>query len=983
MEQNAEVAPEVELTPENWINLIGEDGTVDTPIGSVKMGENQYFKLFKKNRAQYLGMIKPTLSNPDIVLEEYDPKDNAERESKYLFVKTFIKADGSRYVHFESVTVKKDNLEVAISSHEVNESALTKKVQQSKLLHLNSKFLNSDGRLIEPLNEGSDLVPTPNSVSDSNKSVSTDKDSERRENNNILDENVLSTLKEDIENLRAKADTIEYELDYLADNINNQLGYNFRDGIDLYKRTFIKLGSNKLKTLKWFRDNVSDNKDYPNLIFDFAKTLNQIYILESQLERADEQFDEHIATLPTGDAIQAITQRRGAEEADQYAQWRKGILTKERDKAHKTLNAKHKPFDPSRYTDYAQMKREERKHNDAIQATRNEALGIINRTTAEIAHIDSYLANRNRQIVAEREAENPLRNGIAPAVAKLSINTLEQYIARYIALGGRLRMTDQYSNGLAAELGITPGSQEHRELLSILSNTEGMTPEQLAHDISENIEPEYRHLIAGRDVQDIRNAIIDTIASGVTSRRRAYQYIADANEKLSADEQRYIEEQELQAQIDADTEQAIRDYEELLLSSLSPDDLAIIDTMAGDYWDEISIQQYDQEAYNSLISPSAELGEDRGSGTAEGVVSNSQNIQTYDTNPTSTTPRITQQGAESTAIQSSTQPSNTTPIRQDSQDTATIRPETPQTSRNSSTRQDVVDNQGNPIDTDGNLIVETITSISEITDQDFETPTRSIVLPTLPDNVSNAIGTNGRAVIIKKNIFEKNGNTHVELGPSDSREILQSALYNTNIVGSTQPIKRPDYKVAIRTGEKNAVVVLDVFQGKEYVEIVGWRKVNEKGLEKMQRQAEREGGQFLILSPNDGSAAALSALPSGASSTGKANQSSSQSQKINEEITPEQSSLLGRPNFAQYPTEQELSESKDTSSSSQPQEINKQVAHVSPEQATPTLEQTSPTTEATPQATKPTYDISYHSHTATLHRVQYQIHMFGILEIIK
>ena len=63
--------------------------------------------------------------------------------------------------------------------------------------------------------------------------------------------------------------------------------------------------------------------------------------------------------------------------------------------------------------------------------------------------------------------------------------------------------------------------------------------------------------------------------------------------------------------------------------------------------------------------------------------------------------------------------------------------------------------------------------------------------------------------------------------------------------------------------------MFDVFQGKEYVEIIGWRKVNEKGLEKMQRQAEREGGQFLILSPSNGVAAALSALPSGTSSTHK------------------------------------------------------------------------------------------------------------------
>lgn len=181
----------------------------------------------------------------------------------------------------------------------------------------------------------------------------------------------------------------------------------------------------------------------------------------------------------------------------------------------------------------------------------------------------------------------------------------------------------------------------------------------------------------------------------------------------------------------------------------------------------------------------------------------------------------------------------------------------------------LVDNQGNPIDTNGKLVIEEVSSIDEITDEDFEAPTRNVQLPAIPENIANAIGTEGRSVIIKKNVFLKNGNTHVELEPADSRAILKSALYNPNLVGSTQPIKRPDYKVAIRTGEKNAVVVLDVFRDKEHVEIVGWRLVNEKGLAKMQRQAEREGGQFLILSPNDGAAAALSALPLGLSSTAK------------------------------------------------------------------------------------------------------------------
>ena len=73
---------------------------------------------------------------------------------------------------------------------------------------------------------------------------------------------------------------------------------------------------------------------------------------------------------------------------------------------------------------------------------------------------------------------------------------------------------------------------------------------------------------------------------------------------------------------------------------------------------------------------------------------------------------------------------------------------------------------------------------------------------------------------------------------------------------------RPDYKVVIQTGAYNAIVVLDVYQYKENIEIIGWRLIDEKGLEKMKRQANREGGQFLILSPLEGSAAALSALPS-------------------------------------------------------------------------------------------------------------------------
>ena len=188
MENGAEVAPDIELTPENWRSQFGEKGLVKTPLGEVKMGDHQYIKLADKKRQGYFGMVKPTLENPDIVLEELDSKEGADRDTKMLFVKTFVKADGSRVVHFESVTVQQGSMEVSISSHEVKATPLAKKMQNDKVLHLNERLLNSDGRLIEPQSEGSDLVPTPSRVS----SETTAKTEPQQPNNAVSSDSSLS-----------------------------------------------------------------------------------------------------------------------------------------------------------------------------------------------------------------------------------------------------------------------------------------------------------------------------------------------------------------------------------------------------------------------------------------------------------------------------------------------------------------------------------------------------------------------------------------------------------------------------------------------------------------------------------------------------------------------------------------------------------------------------------------------------------------------
>ena len=172
MEANAEVAPAIELTPENWIAQFGEDGTVKTPIGIVKMGANQLLKLYSLKRTEYFGMIHPTLNSPDVILEEADPKEGSERDSKYLFIKTFVKSDGTRIVHFESVTVKKDGMEVSISSHEIKDKSLKNKMQNDIVLHLDEKLSpSSEMRLTETPSEseGPDLVPTSDNVSSDGK----------------------------------------------------------------------------------------------------------------------------------------------------------------------------------------------------------------------------------------------------------------------------------------------------------------------------------------------------------------------------------------------------------------------------------------------------------------------------------------------------------------------------------------------------------------------------------------------------------------------------------------------------------------------------------------------------------------------------------------------------------------------------------------------------------------------------------------------
>ena len=161
-----------------------------------------------------------------------------------------------------------------------------------------------------------------------------------------------------------------------------------------------------------------------------------------------------------------------------------------------------------------------------------------------------------------------------------------------------------------------------------------------------------------------------------------------------------------------------------------------------------------------------------------------------------------------------------------------------------------VDKQGNPINEDGSLKLDKVSSIDELTDDDFLNPTRNVELPSVPKKIAEAIGAGDKPIVVKKNIFERNNGRHNDVTPEQSRQIFKAALYNPDLYGQNQKTKRPYNWVLINTKDekgKNRTILLEVNPNKDNVEIVHWYYVNDKNLELIKKQAIREGDQVLIL----------------------------------------------------------------------------------------------------------------------------------------
>ncbi len=179
MEDNAEEDPNISLTPEAWVESFGAFNSLETPIGRVKMGENQYAKLEEKKRTREFGMVVQTLRNPDVVfIEQSEAKEGQTTERPYslVFIKTFVR-DGEKIRYYSSVTVSKDGMEISVSSHYTKPTKVKEKLTSLRRYYTNEALFSnsSEWHLAEQQdNAVPDLLPTQ----ENNASASEDTTSE-------------------------------------------------------------------------------------------------------------------------------------------------------------------------------------------------------------------------------------------------------------------------------------------------------------------------------------------------------------------------------------------------------------------------------------------------------------------------------------------------------------------------------------------------------------------------------------------------------------------------------------------------------------------------------------------------------------------------------------------------------------------------------------------------------------------------------------
>ena len=128
---------EVDFTRENYNKLFPRN-RIQTPIESVKMGENQFEKMNAKERQKLMLAAHDTLASPDIVVSEMRKSVFGDERPAHLYAKSFVIGEKEKAV--QSVVVAIDGENVSISSHERDINNIVNKIKEpDQLLYAAAK----------------------------------------------------------------------------------------------------------------------------------------------------------------------------------------------------------------------------------------------------------------------------------------------------------------------------------------------------------------------------------------------------------------------------------------------------------------------------------------------------------------------------------------------------------------------------------------------------------------------------------------------------------------------------------------------------------------------------------------------------------------------------------------------------------------------------------------------------------------------------
>ena len=1003
MEDKSEVAPTVELTRENWDAIFGKDGKVMTPIFEVKMGEHQFDKMSIRNRGKQLGMVKPTLQSPDVIVQEESGAEHSERNSSYVFVKTFTKEDGSRYYYFTSITVQNGGLEIVISNHEKRANKISKLLQEGKIAWINEKFS------LHPIAQVEESVP----LNDTNKPTSTDnrsawlginssesshrEDTETSENEQGNDEDsaeippekvFLALDKGEIEGITPQMahdalygdpDLETEEVDAIVENSRSTSQANLaklqktdlkprkNESVIAFKKrkaAHIDALAHAEELVRFWEEVQEHRRNLGAQVMQEAEAAKAKQEAEAAA-RAKEQAENGLAVAPSWANAEKIVGRpgefitpNGLRVKGHYVLVESGAAVPSHDARHGFKQPEGFPTDEKGHTlndrDYerdldAQRVQREIARNYDARATQQPVVvspegfvlsgngrtmsgdlaamentdGAYNSYVREYAEMWGFTSDQVEKLEHPRVvfvSDNPLplttetfaafnaqetkTQSRTEKAVKMGKSVSDEDFAKILRVvtDGHETLADFYGNmsGVSEVINLLEASgvitQQDRANLfdgdALSDEGRNLLENVLLGKAFESNPDVVRQL---SEVRSLRTSVLNALFYIVENERlneefrlgdelsRAINFVYHARKgggySFGDKVRTFAQQTEL---FESTTDVSLEDATVLLLAdALNDKRTTLIKSIFKSYNERAEDAGRGQMSLFGDALPSREtliketlalLGVD----IKDYVPSNQVEPSQQGTNEQQQEPKQQQQPEAGTS-----EPS----IESTSEQGAEGKAETELPSGSVSTsghgnegvsteeKGAQVDSQGNPLREDGTLAIEHIDSINELTDADFLAPTRNVSLPDLPKRIADALGANGKRVVIKRNIFERNKQMHGDLTPEQSRGILSKALYHPTLYGQNQKVKRPYNWVVISTGEKGKkkLVLLEVSNSKENIEIVHWHFIDEHGLNKIRRQAEREDGQLLILPSESDSeeVGALSDPTQGLSSDGK------------------------------------------------------------------------------------------------------------------